>query len=150
MRIIQGDLIRLALQGTFDVIIHGCNCHCSMNAGIARAIREHFPEAYQADRRTIAGDATKLGTISSATVIRDGRELTIINGYTQFNYSGSGVLVDYDALRGVMRSVKSGFTGQRIGYPKIGAGLAKGDWSTIARIIDEELEGEHHTLVEFA
>ena len=36
-----------------------------------------------------------------------------------------------------------------IGYPKIGAGLAKGDWSTIAAILDEELAGEGHTLVEY-
>lgn len=31
--------------------------------------------------------------------------------------------------------------------PKIGAGLAGGDWNTISAIIDEELEGEYHTLV---
>jgi hypothetical protein len=34
-------------------------------------------------------------------------------------------------------------------YPKIGAGLARGDWPTIAAMIDEELAGEDHTLVEF-
>ena len=41
------------------------------------------------------------------------------------------------------------FDGQRIGYPRIGAGLAGGDWSEIAGIIGEELEGQDHTLVEF-
>jgi O-acetyl-ADP-ribose deacetylase (regulator of RNase III) len=39
------------------------------------------------------------------------------------------------------------FAGKRIGYPKIGAGLAGGDWSIIEEIIDRELEGEDHTLV---
>jgi O-acetyl-ADP-ribose deacetylase (regulator of RNase III) len=49
-----------------------------------------------------------------------------------------------------MRHVKAKFSGKRIGYPKIGAGLAKGDWNKISKIIDEELAGEEHTLVEFA
>jgi hypothetical protein len=39
--------------------------------------------------------------------------------------------------------------GQTLAYPKIGAGLAKGDWSIIASIIEEELAGEDHTLVEY-
>ena len=38
---------------------------------------------------------------------------------------------------------------ERLGYPKIGAGLAGGDWPRIAAIIDRELAGEDHTLVEF-
>ena len=41
-------------------------------------------------------------------------------------------------------------TGKRIGYPRIGAGLAKGDWGVISNIIDVELGGEDHTLVEYA
>jgi O-acetyl-ADP-ribose deacetylase (regulator of RNase III) len=39
------------------------------------------------------------------------------------------------------------FSGKRIGYPKIGAGLAGGDWNIISSIIDKELIGEDHTLV---
>ena len=41
-------------------------------------------------------------------------------------------------------------TEKQIGYPGIGAGLAKGDWSVISNIIDVELAGEEHTLVEYA
>ena len=73
-----------------------------------------------------------------------------MNGYTQFHWRGAGVRADYEAIRSVMREVKRSFTGLRIGYPRIGAGLAKGDWSLISNIIDQELEGETHTLVEFA
>lgn len=150
MKIIRGDLLKLALDGQFDVIVQGCNCQCEMGAGIAKAIRATFPEAYEADRQTAKGDRSKLGTISSANVHRNGHEITIVNGYTQFHWRGSGVLVDYDAIRSVMAAVKSQFSGKRIGYPKIGAGLAKGDWATISQIIDEELAGEDHTLVEHA
>jgi hypothetical protein len=47
-----------------------------------------------------------------------------------------------------MRQVKAKFSGSMIAYPKIGAGLAKGDWNIISSIIEEELVGEDHTLVE--
>jgi O-acetyl-ADP-ribose deacetylase (regulator of RNase III) len=150
MKIVKGDLIKLALEGEFDVIIHGCNCQCAMGAGIAKTIKSTFPEAHKADCETIKGDKDKMGTISFATVDRNSNNITIVNGYTQFHWRGSGVLVDYDAIRSVMRAVKSKFSGKRIGYPKIGAGLAKGDWETISRIIDEELYGEEHTLIEYS
>ena len=150
MKVIKGDLIKLALDGVFDVIIHGCNCQCAMGAGIAKSIKKHFPEAYNADLQTVKGDESKLGSISFATVIRENKELTIVNGYTQYHWRGSGVLVDYEAIRSVMREVKSAFSGKRIGYPRIGAGLAKGDWDLISRIINEELDGEDHTLVEYS
>ena len=140
----------MALEGQFDVIIHGCNCYCAMGAGIAKLIKAKFPEAYAADCQTEKGARAKLGTISWATVERDGRTITVVNGYTQHHWRGKGVLVDYDAVRGVAQQVKANFSGQRIGYPRIGAGLAGGDWDTIAAILDEELAGEDHTLVQYS
>ena len=149
MKTIKGDLITLALKGKFDLIIHGCNCFCTMGAGIAKLIRQHFPEAYEADLKTEPGDIAKLGKITSAKVLTDFGELIIINGYTQHHWQGSGRLVDYDAIRSVFKEVKKSFSGMRIGYPAIGAGLAGGDWNIISRIITEELDGENHTYVEY-
>lgn len=39
---IKGDLIALAKEGMFDVITHGCNCHCNMGAGIAVPMAKNF------------------------------------------------------------------------------------------------------------
>jgi O-acetyl-ADP-ribose deacetylase (regulator of RNase III) len=149
MKIVRGDLIKLALAGQFDVIVHGCNCMCAMGAGIAKAIKATFPEAYAADCDTPKGAREKLGTISTARVERDERVLHVVNGYTQFHWRGKKPLVDYEAVGAVMREVGRRFKGQRIGYPRIGAGLAGGDWERIAALIDAELTGHDHTLVEF-
>lgn len=149
MKTVQGDLISLAKAGEFDVIIHGCNCFCTMGAGIAKGIKHEFPEAYQADLQTASGDSDKLGTISHAKTKTAHGELIVVNGYTQFNWRGSGKKADYDAIRQVFRALKENFQGLRIGYPAIGAGLAGGDWSVISAIIEEELAGENHTFVEF-
>jgi O-acetyl-ADP-ribose deacetylase (regulator of RNase III) len=149
MQKIKGDLIQLALEGEFDVIIHGCNCFCTMGAGIAKQIKSTFPEAYQADLQTEKGNQSKLGDISWTKVETSKGELIIVNGYTQFHWKGNGRKVDYDAVRAVFQKVKQQFSGFRIAYPAIGAGLAGGDWAIISAIIAEELNGEDHTFVEF-
>ena len=149
MKIIRGNLLSLGIDGAFDVIVHGCNCHHSMGAGIAKSIKEEFPEAYAADLETEEGSREKLGSITSASIDRGGHTLNVVNAYTQYDWSGLGVKVDYVAIRSVFQAVKEQFAGQRIGYPKIGAGLGGGDWKIISAIIDEELAGEDHTLVEF-
>ena len=148
MRTITGNLLELALRGNFDVIVHGANCQCVMGAGIAKSIRALFPEAYDADRATPKGDHAKLGSISVAEVVRLPARFQVVNAYTQLHYRGPGTRVDYDAVRAAMKLVKERFRGQRIGYPRIGAGLARGDWTRLAAIIDEELSGEDHVLVE--
>lgn len=149
MKHVKGDLITLARTGQFDLIIHGCNCFCTMGAGIAKLIRDNFPRAYLADLKTGMGDQQKLGTYSSALIVYHDKSFTVVNAYTQFNFSGNGVLADYAAIQKVFTTIKQDFGGLRIGYPKIGAGLAGGDWQIISGIIDTALSGEDHTLVEY-
>lgn len=144
MKHVTGDLIRLAEEGHFDVIVHGCNCHCTMGRGIALQIKNQYPQALEADLNTKKGDASKLG---SYTVADSGEGFLILNAYTQYDYYGKTLLVSYHALRECFRKIKQEFGHLRIGYPKIGAGLAGGNWNVIADIIDEELQGSDHTLV---
>lgn len=144
MNIIKGDLIQLALNGEFEVIVHGCNCFFTMGAGIAKHIKSSFPAAYEADLSTPKGSKEKLGTISHAVI---NSQLTVVNAYTQYDWRGKGIKVDYDAVKTAFHTIKTDFSGKKIGYPMIGAGLAGGDWSIISAIIDEALEGEDHTVV---
>lgn len=161
MKTIPGDLIKMALNGEFDIIVHGCNCWITMGGGIAKTIRETFPEAFDADKKTLKGDYDKLGTISVASNLSLQNSLasniTVINAYTQYKYwydkdqDPNTPLVNYDAVRKAFRQIKNSYGNQnlRFGIPKIGAGLANGDWKTISAIIDAEMEGEDLTLVEF-
>ncbi|MFZ6873815.1 macro domain-containing protein [Undibacterium sp. Di27W] len=147
MKEITGDLLVLALQGQFDVIVHGCNCFCTMGAGIAKTIKKQFPEAYEADQGTLPADHTKLGSYSQASIVKGDTRLVIVNAYTQYDWRGKGVKVDYAAIRKVFASLRHEFAGLRLAYPLLGAGLARGDWDQIAAIIDAELAGMDHTLV---
>ncbi|MCF7974261.1 MAG: macro domain-containing protein [Phycisphaerae bacterium] len=149
MKTIHGDLIELALQGHFDVIVHGCNCFCSMGGGIARTIKAVFPATFEADCETIPGDKSKLGTCTAAQCPTDSGTVTVVNAYTQYDYAGPGVLVDYDALARCLQWVAKTYPAQRIGLPKIGAGLAGGDWRRIEPIIETTLGEIDCTLVIF-
>ena len=149
MKIIQGDLIKLALNRHFDVITHCCNCFNTFGAGIARQIAIELPEASIADNYTKRGDRTKLGTIGIVDIQRGDVSFIVVNSYGQYGCNVGRVNADYDALRSCFKEIKKEFWGKRIGYPKIGAGLAQGDFSIISKIIDEELDGEDHTLVEY-
>lgn len=147
MNIIKGDLIQLAKQNYFDAIIHGCNCFCKMGAGIAKTIKHTFPNAYKVDSKTISGDKSKLGTITFSIEIINQQELFIVNAYTQYDWRGIGVKIDYKALSNCFEIIKKVFHKKRIAYPMIGSGLAGGDWNIIKSIIDNKLQGENHSLV---
>ncbi len=149
MKTRRGDLLRLASEGAFDVIAHGCNCFCTMGAGIAKGVAAQFPAALEADCQTPKGERTKLGTCSFAEVETAHSKLTVVNAYTQFHYRGRGDKADYEAIRSCMRWLAESYSHARIGLPKIGAGLAGGDWPRIERIIGEELEDTDVTIVEY-
>jgi len=148
MKAVTGDLLNLAEAGMFDVIIHGCNCLCNMGSGIAKTVKNRYPQAFKADCETVKGDREKLGDYTYSLVGKN-KDIILINAYTQYSYSRDKVDVDYDAVRNVFSKIKRDYSKKKIGYPLIGAGLAGGDWEIIEAIINEELDGEDHTLVRF-
>ncbi len=144
MKTLRGDIVECAKEGTFDIIVHGCNCFCTMGSGVAKQLREEFPEIAEMDYRTKVGNYNKLGTYSHWLLPNN---TTIINGYTQFKYGMDRRYADYDAIARVFALIKQNYSSKTIAYPLIGAGLAGGSWDIIEKIIDVELEGEEHTLI---
>lgn len=149
MKVSTGNLLAKALDGQFDIIVHGCNCFCNMGGGIARSIRLEFPEAAEADNATEVGDASKLGKFTVAQVTRGDVSFLIINAYTQYTSANGGLTVNYKAVKEAFARIAHMYPGKRIGYPMIGAGLAGGDWNVIKGIIRRQLKGFDHTLVVF-
>ena len=162
---IKGDLIKLAQAGEFDVIAHGCNCFCTMGAGIAPQMARAFDcDDFPKESTLYRGDMNKLGTIDFKskhvvinaeikikgvpTIVPDfgGRFINIINAYTQFHYGGDRPL-DYNALTLCLMKINHVFKGKHIGLPQIGCGLAGGDWDTVKSIIKSELKDCDVTVV---
>lgn len=151
----KGDLLAMARQGLFDVIVHGCNCFCNMGKGIALQVRNEYPEAFAADCETVAGNKDKLGTYTVAQT-KDG--FTIVNAYTQYHYNhrdNREDLFEYDEFEIILANLLHDYGHLRIGLPYIGMGLAGGDRTRILAYIEDfaqkvEDRGGAVTLVEFA
>lgn len=150
---VNGDLIKMALRGHFDVIGHGCNCQCKMGAGIAPQMAKAFRcDVFPKEDAAFKGDINKLGQIDyrklheekesvggnwvyypDEEVFLTGKELVVVNMYTQFMYGknhqdGVEKPLDYEALTLCLRKMNHIFKGKHIGLPKIGCGLAGGVW----------------------
>ena len=152
MNIKNGDLLAMGKDNEFDIIMHGCNCHNMMGAGIAAQISQQFPDAYMADSETLRGDPGKLGTY---TIGMSGR-LVILNCYTQFGVSSTGLDVfEYAAFERVLDKIAHRFGKWRIGLPLIGMGLAGGDEGRIVPMIERfaervERQGGSVTMVKWS
>lgn len=158
MKIIKGDLIELAKNGQFDIIIHGCNCFNTMNTGLSSQIKEHFPEAFEADCNTVIGNYNKLGYFSQSLWISPEVKgesaphvLTIYNAYIAYELNASDESeIDYDALMMSLRTISSHLDiKDKIGVPLLGCGSAGGRSARVIDIIENTLTDYDVTIVEF-
>jgi len=143
----QGNLLRMFKQGHFDAIAHGCNCFHTMGAGIAGQIAKEFPAALTVDKQTKFSDYEKLGTFSMIST-----EYGIIyNAYTQYRPGREDTNRLYKAIRWAFSNIDDMALGidPVIGIPKIGAGIAGGDWTIIEKIINDVTFGAQIVVVEW-
>ncbi len=142
-----GDLMRF----TEDAFGHGCNCQKRMASGVAYAVRKTYFEMVQADLDSKLTPEERLGT---ATMVSLSNGKLGFNIYSQFKYGRDMVHVDYPALERGTRSVCNGlvsFGKKSLALPKIGCGLAGGDWAIVSKILEKisEETGIDITVYEF-
>lgn len=129
---IKGCVVEAFKTGNYDAITHGCNCFCNWGAGLAVKMSKNFPGAFKADQSTIYGDKSKLGSYSYGQT----KNGVIINAYTQYRYGGGRNNADLEAIKKVFEKINEDFSGKVICIPKIGAGLAGGNWKEIKKVIN--------------
>jgi len=156
-KVIQGDLVKLAKEGKFDVIVQGCNCFAVMGAGIAPQIAKAFGGEKDLVRQVdfnfpiAVGSEDRLGNYSYLQT----EEVLVINAYTQYSTGGRRVGkpdVDYDAISEVFQKLNEDLqdhTPLSIGIPLIGCGLAGGNWEIVESLINEATPNLNITLVEY-
>lgn len=152
---LEGDLITMTQTGEFDLIAHGTNCFNNPNSGLAPQMEKHFNvDKFRLASIEFAGDINKLGQIDFESVDREsGRildnanipdSLIVVNAYTQFK---GGSNLDYDALVLCLKKLNYTFAGLHIGLPKIGCGVAGGDWDKVRHLIKKYLVDMCVTIV---
>ena len=158
----KGNLIDMAEDGQFDIIVHGCNCQNTMGSGIAKEIRARYPVAYRADTNMHAralNPVDLLGNYSwhvGCVGPLHATKFTIVNAYTQLNYLPRGVdHFEYDSFKLILRKLAVIAPKYRFGFPYIGMGLAGGDPVRIIEMLTDfsntiSEKGGSATLVDFS
>lgn len=139
IQIIKGDLTETDCK----IIAHGVNCQNVMGSGVARALFEKWPKVKTQYHKTYEIDAELgftydyLGTIQSVSVEK---EKIVLNCFTQEYFGNDGMkYLSYDALVQTMNKAHKfckAYSENQIAIPKIGCGLAGGDWTIVEAILN--------------
>jgi O-acetyl-ADP-ribose deacetylase (regulator of RNase III) len=117
-----------------EYLIHGCNSRGLMGAGVAKMIKQKYPKAYQDYLDIYNNNGLILGDFYSSEQ-PDGK--IIINAITQKDVGTDKIQVSYWAIANIFRNLNN-LGMKKVALPKIGSGLAGGDWKVISAIIENE------------
>ena len=132
------------LDSPDSYIAHGCNAQGVMGSGVAKAIRDKWPEAYDVYKFHQKHFGLRLGTVSKAIIDRiEPREnKCIINCITQEFYGRDGKqYASYQAIErcmnylGMMTIIGRSPSLKSVSIPKIGCGLGGADWEVVEKIL---------------
>ena len=134
-RYIQGDITETELK----FIAHGVNCQNTMGSGVAKALFTKWPEVkarYHRYFERLGSPEDFLGDISTARI----DDLLVLNMHTQLNYGYDGQrYVSYAAVAKCFTAASILYRGQTIAIPKIGCGLAGGNWTFMEQLINDSV-----------
>jgi hypothetical protein len=132
-------------------VIHGCNCHKIMGAGVAAWVRSQLPEAFWADRDDQRTPKDRFGSFSKAASrpvwLHEDQagEVLVYNLYSQYSTISPDnphpfcLSAFREGLTAIFKDITARPVSERydgpILMPCIGAGLGGGDWLEIQRAL---------------
>ncbi len=149
LRHVTGNLLT---HPEVQVVGHQANCQNTFGSGIARTIKEMYPEAYRADTYAAVNKRNTLGNLSFG-------EVRLVNGITNshgnhirriYNLYGQNLGTDhtklnqrktnyealYCALEKMALDLQKDGNNYVVGFPHlIGCGLGGGNWNIVERLI---------------
>lgn len=123
------------------VIMHGVNCQNVMGSGVAKALFDKWSsvkEKYHEYCEFFDVDA-RLGKIN---LVQE-KDKLIVNAFTQYNFGyDKKKYVNYWAIANCFKSINKHLSffpdcGIDLAIPKIGCGLAGGNWDIVKEIIND-------------
>lgn len=149
----RGDLFtNVANCGRESVILHQVNCCGVMGAGIAATVKKRYPNVFESYLNHLGSfnsewignklaHVNALGTIDVVPV-DDNSIIAVVNVFGQVLYGRTRKYTDYDALLCAFEHLRIVFSDVDVEFhfPKLGCGLAGGDWQIVESIIESKLD----------
>jgi O-acetyl-ADP-ribose deacetylase (regulator of RNase III) len=135
------------LEVSVDVIIQSNNCFCTQGTGIAKAIREKYPEVFTQDSLTKRGDANKLGTILPVKLVTSVAPYYCLLNYNQYKFGRNKRQVNYESFYRCLElskdfCIKNGC--KTLGLPyKMSCHNAGGSWPVVLCMIESVFNDEN-------
>ncbi|MFO0925828.1 MAG: hypothetical protein U0736_02180 [Gemmataceae bacterium] len=125
------------------IVAHICNDIGAWGKGFVLALSRRWPEPALAFKRWYEGRATNDFGLGSVQLVSVGDELWVANMVAQHGIRASGGVppIRYDALGRCLEqlAVEAKARAASVHMPRIGCGLAGGEWSRIEALILETL-----------
>ena len=138
----KGDVIEAALSNQYDMFVHVANCIGVMGDGVALQVRNRMKPLYYADKNFFIGFGEgRLGNCSYKFI----GTTFCVNLYNQIVPDASSRQLHYGAMVSSILSAldqydenKGLITGGKISIclPRMGCGLAGGDWVIVEEILE--------------
>lgn len=135
---LKGDITETTIRN----IAHGVNCQNAMGSGVAKALFTKWPEVKKQYHEYIDKqksmnftDISLLGTIQAVGMAGDDK--WVFNCFTQRFYGRDSIkYVNYEAIYECFKTIAKTGIGE-LAIPKIGCGLANGNWGIVEQIIND-------------
>lgn len=132
------------LESPVKIWLHQVNCKGVMGAGIAKQIRNIYPEVYSQYKADLAAHGDLMLGCFSMAETKDGK--IIFSVFGQDSYGRGELFTSYPALQnGIVASIEKYRSDHNVpeevqivaAIPyKIGCGLGGGDWEKVRRILE--------------
>ena len=141
IKIIDGDL----LSSNAGIIAHQVNCSNAMNSGVAKQIRQKYPEVFEAYQLLCSDTPNKESLLGTCQIVITYDFKCVANLFGQLGYGYDGKqYTDLIALKKSMIELRDTFilTNQTIAFP-YGLGSVRGGakWEDVYAIIEEVFDG---------
>jgi O-acetyl-ADP-ribose deacetylase (regulator of RNase III) len=143
----NGDATQPTVPGP-KIIAHVCNDIGGWGRGFVLSVSKAYPEAEKAYRSWFQGNpehASLPFQLNEVQLVKVADDVHVANMIAQHGiFTKNGVPpIRYDALKRCLQNVRVCATvlGASVHMPRIGCGLAGGEWNKIVPIIDENLKG---------
>jgi len=146
IKIVDGDI----LKAKEDILAHQTNCQGVMGSGIAKQIKDKYPEVFEQYRKFFVNN--KFTALGKCQIVKAEEGKYVANLFGQYKYGTDKQHTDYKALEEALFSLKVSAkdNNKSVAIPyNIGCCRGGGSWEVVYKIIEEVFSDYEITLYRF-